>query len=1161
MIRRSVRWTLIYVAEALALILLIAIFAAGASLWRLSRGPVPLDVFREDAQRSLAEIFDGDLVALGRLDARYDAAAGLMVFRATDITVAERGGGVIARAPVIEAGLALDALIFGRIQPVTVHVEGGIVSLVRRADGAVGAGLGPPDSVAASARDTGSALDTDAVLELLRDPARSPLLGRLRSLSIEDTSVHVRDAVNGFAWLIQDAGLSVERSGTRLAARLNGEFVTTAGLAPVEARLEAGADLETLLVELHAQNLWPRALAPFSGPYAALGALDAPLTIDLFASAARSEGVRDAELTLEAGAGQIRLGDDNIGFEGASLHLGYDPQAGEIALRDGRLASEALTTNFSGRVYEMRGFTDALPRRWRYEVALTDGRSDIPGVFDAPPEWQRIALSGSADAEALTSEFDAVELELGGISADLTGGIALREMEDGAWLPDIRLEGPIGGRIGPPEVLAYWPTDLADGARVWIVEHLISGQLTNARLDLAISAEAIAAGMVPNDQLTLRFDFDDAAFHFITTMTPMTDASGSAVLYGNAFDLTLNEGRIGNMVMTEGFVAIPRLNPKGAVARFGGAGRADADEVLALIDQEPLHIPSDYGLDPSSVTGQGTMRFEIRRPMLSDVPAEDVGFDIEAEFENIAMPTGFGNTQLSNGTLRLTADNTTVFAEGDADIGNSPAHIVWTEDLTMEAGEPSTRVQLQSTLDSRSFDDFGLPLRRFVDGPVTVDAQAIGNGLDFTEIRLDTDLTDAIIDTPGGYWTKEAGDPAAAQLTFRVTDEGERLVESLRLVGEGLEVEGSARFAEDGRLLGADVPRLFVDGFLETGLTVSREADTERLLLVSEGQYFNATGLFADVLDMSGEGGITPPLAVDVRLDRVNTTETSVYNEVSLAWRSDGAGNDSLIVTGEAPDGQFTAQMTGTGVGELRRFWIEAPNFGRMLQIFGLYENVDGGVLRLEGALPPPGEEGTTNLRIEAGNFTLVRMPVLARILAAGSLEGLSALLNGGGIPFEALEADLTLRDGVLGIANARAAGPALGVTVDGNVDLESEMMGLDGVLAPSYGLNSLFGNLPLVGGLLVSREGEGVIGITFSVSGSFDQPTVFANPLSALVPGVLRRIFEGTAAERAARVRAEQQAERDALTVEPDAAEDPPVTVPPEGDVPPPDEPAPEID
>jgi hypothetical protein len=121
-------------------------------------------------------------------------------------------------------------------------------------------------------------------------------------------------------------------------------------------------------------------------------------------------------------------------------------------------------------------------------------------------------------------------------------------------------------------------------------------------------------------------------------------------------------------------------------------------------------------------------------------------------------------------------------------------------------------------------------------------------------------------------------------------------------------------------------------------------------------------------------------------------------------------------------------------------------------------------------------------------------------------------------------------------------------VTTDGAINLGEDRLALDGVLAPSYGLNSFVGNLPVVGEALVSRPGEGVIGITFSVEGPFDQPTVAANPLSVLAPGLLRRLFEGTAAERE---RARQDAEiGDAVERAPEPAEPEPDT-PPETDGP----------
>jgi hypothetical protein len=60
------------------------------------------------------------------------------------------------------------------------------------------------------------------------------------------------------------------------------------------------------------------------------------------------------------------------------------------------------------------------------------------------------------------------------------------------------------------------------------------------------------------------------------------------------------------------------------------------------------------------------------------------------------------------------------------------------------------------------------------------------------------------------------------------------------------------------------------------------------------------------------------------------------------------------------------------------------------------------------------------------------------------------------------------------------------------------------------FGINSVLGNIPLLGTLITSKEGEGIIGMTYSVTGNTDEPVASVNPLSALAPGILRRIFEG---------------------------------------------------
>jgi hypothetical protein len=48
-----------------------------------------------------------------------------------------------------------------------------------------------------------------------------------------------------------------------------------------------------------------------------------------------------------------------------------------------------------------------------------------------------------------------------------------------------------------------------------------------------------------------------------------------------------------------------------------------------------------------------------------------------------------------------------------------------------------------------------------------------------------------------------------------------------------------------------------------------------------------------------------------------------------------------------------------------------------------------------------------------------------------------------------------------------------------------------------------------VVGDFFESRQGEGVFGLTYTLDGAFAQPRVGVNLLSALAPGVSRRMFE----------------------------------------------------
>jgi hypothetical protein len=49
---------------------------------------------------------------------------------------------------------------------------------------------------------------------------------------------------------------------------------------------------------------------------------------------------------------------------------------------------------------------------------------------------------------------------------------------------------------------------------------------------------------------------------------------------------------------------------------------------------------------------------------------------------------------------------------------------------------------------------------------------------------------------------------------------------------------------------------------------------------------------------------------------------------------------------------------------------------------------------------------------------------------------------------------------------------------------------------------------VPFIGEYLVGGKDEGIFGIDYRAKGSLDNPDVSVNPLSALAPGALRKMF-----------------------------------------------------
>ena len=107
------------------------------------------------------------------------------------------------------------------------------------------------------------------------------------------------------------------------------------------------------------------------------------------------------------------------------------------------------------------------------------------------------------------------------------------------------------------------------------------------------------------------------------------------------------------------------------------------------------------------------------------------------------------------------------------------------------------------------------------------------------------------------------------------------------------------------------------------------------------------------------------------------------------------------------------------------------------------------------------------------------------------------------------MRAEFTRQTGQLRIKDGVVRGPAVGATIEGDINYPANQVRMSGTFVPMYGLNNMFGQIPIVGLVLGGGSNEGLIGITYEVVGTPGAPVLRVNPISAMAPGVFRKIFE----------------------------------------------------
>ena len=182
--------------------------------------------------------------------------------------------------------------------------------------------------------------------------------------------------------------------------------------------------------------------------------------------------------------------------------------------------------------------------------------------------------------------------------------------------------------------------------------------------------------------------------------------------------------------------------------------------------------------------------------------------------------------------------------------------------------------------------------------------------------------------------------------------------------------------------------------------------------------------------------------------------------------------------------------------------YFETNDAGALFRFTDVYPRMVGGKIWV--AMDPPTQElapqdGLINVR----DFAIRDEAALDRVVSNQQNGPRSA------VEFSQARAEFTKSPGRMAVRDGVVRGPMIGATIEGNIDYTRDQVNMRGTLVPLYGINNMFGQIPIVGLFLGGGSNEGLLGITYEVTGPVGNPRPMVNPLSAIAPGLLRKFFE----------------------------------------------------
>ena len=656
------------------------------------------------------------------------------------------------------------------------------------------------------------------------------------------------------------------------------------------------------------------------------------------------------------------------------------------------------------------------------------------------------------------------------------------------------------GPSATSDLIRLWPQFINPDVREWCAQNLHGG-----RLQGSLKADWSAADLdamthkrgLPRESLHGEFTTRDVGVDLMPGLPMMMTDEGTGSFTGHEFTVSGNRATMvlspTRRVQANGLAfTVPDTTPRPIVDASAKAHMTGTADALAdLLMREPLRRQAGLTLDPATVKGQAEGDLVLNLKLGKTARPEDTQFHATGALDNLQIEKFLADEKLDSATAVFEADRNALKIAGDGELLGAATHV----DVARTLGEEGSAT-VTFALDAAGRAKRGLNFGSWLTGPLPIKLKA---PLTRASAEVEIDLTLAGVDSPVPGLSKPPGKPGKATFIVRPTPEGASLSNIAIELGVPM-LRGSAQMDPAGAIESATITQARIAPGDDFKVEVLNSPDSLKASV--RGASLDARAFVKSVLDGTSSGQTAAKnFDLDAKIATViGSNKQTITNMELTAFRRGGETRLGSL-RGRVGGGAVTA--TGSG-GETR---ITTSDAGALLRFANLYSHLEGGDLNL--LLRSRGDQSAGEALLT--DFVLRDEPAFRQLVSAApqrASEGGAAAVDAARVRFEKMTASFERTPGKLAIQDAVIYNPSVGLTAQGGIDFEHNQIDLSGSFVPAYTVNTMLTKIPLVGVLLSGGEHDGVFGLSYRVHGSMSAPTLTVNPLSAIAPGILRRML-----------------------------------------------------